>query len=111
MFLQHPKVDDFLPPSKAAQKALQTILEGVLLVTCQKHAPNLLRARFRPVRSLLLTCYHQAGNTRPFKQAQKRTKKDTNQLLIHDFLRQGNEPGGSSGIQCNRYLIYLRKDK
>ncbi len=46
MFFQHPKVDEFLPPSKAAQKALQTILEGVLLVTCQKHAPNLLEIYF-----------------------------------------------------------------
>lgn len=96
MFFQYPKVDEFLPPSKAAQKALQTILEGVLLVTCQKHAPNLLRARFRPVRNLLLTGYYQTGNTRPFKQLQKRVKKTPINLPIHDYLQQGNEPTEAS---------------
>lgn len=111
MLFQHPKVDEFLPPSKAVQKALQTILKGVLLVTCQKHAPNLLRTCFQPVRNLLLTGYYQTGNTRPFKQAQKRAKKDSNQLPIHDYLQQGNEPTGNPGIHCNRYRVYRRRDK
>ena len=93
---------------KRVKNALQAIPKGELLVTCQKHASNLLRACFRSVRSLLLTCYEQTGHSRPFKQAPKRVKKEANQLPPHARIQPGNEPAGNLGIRCKRYRVYRK---